>query len=88
MRLEFRKELWCRHNAQAYPDALAQCVYTACIHAFSASWSSFDDNFKSSLVEIIYLWQTGTEPCIIISTMTLPALYNRVSAWSNHPEVI
>ena len=57
--LEFRKALWCRHNAQAYPDALAQCVYTAFIHAFPASWSSFDDSFKSSLVEIIYLWQTG-----------------------------
>lgn len=47
------------HYIQAYPDALAQCVYTAFIHAFPASWTSFDDNFKSALVEIVYLWQTG-----------------------------
>ncbi|CAI8016858.1 Protein FAM227A [Geodia barretti] len=53
---------WKDKFLKAYPDALAQCVYTAFIHAFPASWSSFDDSFKSSLVEIIYLWQTGTRP--------------------------
>jgi hypothetical protein len=54
--------IWKDKFLKAYPDALAQCVYTAFIHAFPASWSSFDDSFKSSLVEIIYLWQTGTRP--------------------------
>ena len=48
----------CPH-IQAYPDAIAQCVYTAFIHAFPASWSSFDTDFKSALVELVHLWQTG-----------------------------
>ena len=44
---------------QIYPDVIAQCVYSAFIHAFPASWSSFDDTFKTDLCRIISLWQVG-----------------------------
>ena len=44
---------------QVYPDAIAQCVYTAFIHAYPTSWNSFDENFKNDLCQYISLWQVG-----------------------------
>jgi len=42
-----------------YPDVIAQCVYSTFLHAYPASWSSFDDTFKKELLKIISLWQVG-----------------------------
>ena len=43
-------------------------MYTAFIHAFPASWSAFDDEFKDALVEVVYLWQAGEtkEKCLTV----------------------
>lgn len=47
---------------QEFPDVIAQCVYTAIIHAYPNSWNNFDENFKLELCQYISLWQVGTKP--------------------------
>ena len=44
---------------QIYPNVLAQCVYSAYIHAFPTSWNSFDDDFKTGLCDFISMWFKG-----------------------------
>lgn len=49
----------CDHILQIFPNAIAQAVYTAFVHAFPASWNSFDDGFKADLCKTVALWQSG-----------------------------
>lgn len=53
--------LLCLFHVQVYPDAIAQCVYSTFIHAFPASWNSFDNDFKTELCRIVSLWQVGKQ---------------------------
>lgn len=42
-----------------YPDSICQAVYSTFIHGYPASWKRFNEEFRTDLCNIVYMWQVG-----------------------------
>ena len=42
-----------------YPDSICQAVYSTFICGYPASWKRFNEEFRTDLCNIVYMWQVG-----------------------------